>query len=347
MKNVYYDGTKLLSLLDINGNKPELYISTSNRTAGKTTYFNRYFVNCYIKRKEKFMLIYRYNNELSDISDKFFKDIQNLFFPDYSMSEKSKYQKAYIELFLNGDSCGYAVALNSAEKIKKLSHLFSDVQRILFDEFQSETNNYCPNEVKKFLSIHTSVARGKGEQKRYVPVYMLGNLVSTINPYYIEMGISSRLKPDTKFLKGNGFVLEQGYNETASKAMLDSGIAKAFSGNSYIDYSANSTYLNDNNNFIVPFISGNNRYIATIKFNEKEYAVREYSEKGVLYCDYSIDYTFPVRIVLNADDMDINYVMLKNNDLIISNLKYFFMHGAFRFKDLNCKDAIIKIISLK
>ena len=37
----YYDGTKLLSMQDMNGNKPEIYISTSNRSAGKTTYFNR------------------------------------------------------------------------------------------------------------------------------------------------------------------------------------------------------------------------------------------------------------------------------------------------------------------
>ena len=29
----YYDGTKLLSLKDINGNTPELYICTSNRSA--------------------------------------------------------------------------------------------------------------------------------------------------------------------------------------------------------------------------------------------------------------------------------------------------------------------------
>lgn len=28
---LYYDGTKLLSLTDISGNKPEIYISTSNR----------------------------------------------------------------------------------------------------------------------------------------------------------------------------------------------------------------------------------------------------------------------------------------------------------------------------
>ena len=95
---------------------------------------------------------------------------------------------------------------------------------MIFDEFQSETNHYCDNETKKFISIHTSIARGQGEQVRYVPVYMLSNPVSIINPYYVEMGISGRLKDDTKFLRGDGFVLEQGYIESASIEQKNSGI---------------------------------------------------------------------------------------------------------------------------
>ena len=43
-KSNYYDGTKLLSLKDINGKTPEVFMCTSNRSAGKTTYFNRLVV---------------------------------------------------------------------------------------------------------------------------------------------------------------------------------------------------------------------------------------------------------------------------------------------------------------
>ena len=53
LKQEYYDGTKLLSLSDINGDKPELYLCTTNRTGGKTTYFGRYCVNRFIKHGEK------------------------------------------------------------------------------------------------------------------------------------------------------------------------------------------------------------------------------------------------------------------------------------------------------
>lgn len=70
----------------------------------------------------------------------------------------------------------------------------SDITKLLFDEFQSETNHYCSDEIRKFISLHTSIARGNGEQVKYVPVYMLSNAVTIINPYYVEMGITDRLK---------------------------------------------------------------------------------------------------------------------------------------------------------
>lgn len=34
-ENKFYDGTKLMSMKDINGNTPEIFICTSNRSAGK------------------------------------------------------------------------------------------------------------------------------------------------------------------------------------------------------------------------------------------------------------------------------------------------------------------------
>lgn len=105
---MYYDGTKILSKMDINGNKPELYIVTTNRTGGKTTWFSRYLVNRFLKGGEKFCLLYRYSYELSDVSEKFFKDVQGLFFPNYNMSDKSRCKGTFKELFLNNKPCGYA-----------------------------------------------------------------------------------------------------------------------------------------------------------------------------------------------------------------------------------------------
>lgn len=340
----FYDGTKLLSMMDINGNKPEIYMCTSNRSAGKTTYFSRLCVNRFLKHGEKFMLIYRFNYQLDDCADKFFKDINTLFFPGSVMQSKRRASGTYHELFLDEKSCGYAVSLNSADGLKNYSHLFSDTMRMMFDEFQSETNHYCSEELRKFISIHTSVSRGQGQQIRYVPVYMISNPVSIINPYYVEMGISPRLNDKVKFLKGDGFVLEQGYVEAASKAQKQSGFNRAFAKNDYVAYSSESVYLNDNKSFIER-PSGNPRYLCTIRYNGCDYAIKEYLDLGILYCDDRPDKTFPERITVTTDDHEINYVMLKRNDFFISNLRYFFERGCFRFKDLRCKEALLKALS--
>ena len=345
METVYYDGTKLLSMTDINNEKPEIYICTGNRTGGKTTFFNRMCVNKFLSRGEKFCLIYRYNYELDDCADKFFKDIGELFFRGKEMTSRRKASGIFHELFLDSVSCGYAVSLNSADQIKKYSHLLSDVERMLFDEFQSETNHYCPNEINKLQSVHTSIARGHGKQIRYVPVYMLSNTVTILNPYFVEFGICDRLKADTKFLRGEGYVLEQCFIESASKAQETSAFNRAFISGKYLAYSSQNVYLNDNTAFIEKPVNKQSRYIATLRYQGKDYGVREYGELGIVYCDNTADSSFKYKITVTTDDHQINYVMLKRNDMFLENMRYLFERGCFRFKDLKCKEAVLKALS--
>lgn len=346
MNNKYYDGTKLLSMKDINGETPEIYICTSNRTAGKTTYFSRLCVNKspYKGNKDKFMLVYRFNYELDDCADKFFKDISHLFFDGAIMQSERKANGLYHELFIDGISVGYAVSLNSSDTLKKYSHLFSDTGRMMMDEFQSETNHYCSNEIRKLISLHQSVARGNGEFCRYVPLYLIGNPVSLLNPYYVELGISSRLTDETKFLKGDGFVLEQSFNEFASNALKESGFNRAFSNNKYLSYSTQNVYLNDNLAFIEK-PQGSSKYLATIKYNGCDYAVREFAKEGVIYCDDKPDSSFTFKLALTTNDHNVNYVMIKQNAIFLNSLRYFFDKGCFRFKDLKCKEVILKALS--
>lgn len=343
-KTNYYDGTKLLSLKDINGKKPEVFMCTSNRSAGKTTYFNRLVVNRFIKRGEKFALLYRFNYELDGCDEKFFKDIKELFFSEYDMTAAKKMKGIYQELYLNEEPCGYAISINSADQLKRNSHLFSDIDNIIFDEFQSEQNHYCDKEVEKFISIHNSIARGHGKQSRYVPVYMISNPVTILNPYYVAMDISTRLQKDTHFLRGDGFVLEQGYNETASAALKSSAFNRAFGSSDYIAYSAEGVYLQDDLSF-VDTPSGRGKYVATIRYAGIDYGVREYPELGIVFCDKSVDYQYPLKITVDTADHKLNYVMVSSNFILIQKLRYYFEHGCMRFKDLQAKEAILKALS--
>lgn len=342
--NKYYDGTKLLSMKDLNGKTPEIYMCTSNRSAGKTTYFARLLVNKFVQNVDKFCIVYRYNYELDDVADKFYKDIEKLFFPGTVMTSKRRANGIFHELYIDGESCGYAISLNSADQLKKHSHLLSDVKRMFFDEFQSETNHYCNDEIRKLISVHTSIARGAGQQIRYVPLYMCSNPVSIINPYYVEMGISERLNNTTRFLRGDGFVLEQGYVESAAKAQKESGFNRAFAKNQYVAYAAECVYLNDSQAFIDK-PSGKSRYIVTLRYKNTDYAIREFADSGIIYCDDRPDSSFRDRVTVTTEDHEINYVMLKRNDFFLASLRYYFEKGCFRFKNLKCKEAVLKALS--
>lgn len=347
MENKYYDGTKLLSMKDINGNRPEVYLVTSNRTAGKTTFFRRMEINRFKKKGLKFAELVRYGSDLKYAEERIFKDVGSLFFPGMKMTAQKGIENTYVELFLDEEPCGYVIAINNARKIKEVSHILSDTSSIFFDEFQAMDSRYCPDELMKFKDIHMSLARGHGEQRRYLPVYMCANTVSLINPYFTALDISHRLRDDTKFLKGDGFVMEQNYNENASKAIKASGFAKAFSNDKtdkYFNYASEAVYLEDNKAFIDK-PSGKNSYKATIKYNGRNYGVREYYEEGIVYVDSSPDLSYPVKIVTTTDDHQINYVMLKKSSVFINDLRFYFEKGVVRFEDLTCKEAFLKTVS--
>ena len=344
MDDKFYNGTKLLNMMDLNGEKPEIYLCTGNRSAGKTTYFNRYVVNRFKKNKEKFCLMYRFQYELDNVADKFFKDINSLFFPEDIMTSEKRERGIYHNLYLNDVHCGYAIAMNSADALRKNSHFFSDTQRILFDEFQSENNKYCADEITKFRSIHTTIARGQGKQNRYVPVIMLSNAVTLLNPYYSVFGISSRLQKNTKFLRGTGYVLEFTLNESARDSMLESAFNKAFQDDKYLSFAAQNVYLDDNAAFIdTP--KGNNRYIGTLIYKGVNYGIRSYDDLGIVYVSDKADNTYPFKVAVTTDDHNINYIMLKKNDTFITGLRWYFEKGCFRFKNLQSKAAILTALS--
>ena len=352
MNTSYYDGGKLLSLKDINKQTPEIFISTSNRSAGKTTYFGKKVVSDFLKKGLRFGLIYRYGYELNEVVDKFFSEIRELFFPTYVMTQKTGEKDTFIELYITDITdtdakpvlCGYALALNKADNIKKLSHLMASVSVLLFDEFQPESGQYAPNELQKFHSIHTSLARGGGKQVRYLPVIMISNFVSLLNPYYTAMGISERIQENTNYLRGDGWVLEQGFNDTASKAQKESAFNRAFGQSRYLQFSSEKFYLNDNNTFVTR-MDGKSQYVMSLHFDGKWFGMRYYPDKCLLYVNKTPDLTGKRKVAVTVEDMTEDTTLLRMSDPMMLRLREFFNQGAFRFQNLESKSAVFNLLS--
>lgn len=340
---MFYDGTHLLNKLDINGKRPEIFLVSGNRNAGKTTFFYKHLFDEWLNNGKKFGVAFRFVNELDNVEDVIFKDICGLFYPD-SVLTSVKICPSIVKLILDEKECGYAFAINAADKIKRYSHFLSDTSHYFMDEFQSEVNRYCPDEMTKFMSVHKSIARGHGQMTRYVPVYMAANAVTILNPYFSALGIADRIRPDTKFLRGNGFVAEFNFNQHAKEASEASAFDQAFAHHKYMQYSASNVYLLDNK-FFVEKIDGVNRYLATVIFEDSEYAVREYPQQQLLYVDKNVDLSYPVRISATTADHRPDFISFKNHQMKIDIFRTIFNNGQFRFRNLECKKAMIALLS--
>lgn len=344
----YYDGTKLLSLKkDVDGLEPDIYLCVGNRTGGKTYFFSRLCVNRFLKGKGQFILLYRYGYQITDVANAFYKEIKkkekNL--KGLEMSSKSIDKGNIQELHLgkNGNPekdpvCGYAIAINDADNIRRYRPLFNECTLMYFDEFQSETGRYCPREITLFQSIHTTCC---GERR--LPVIMSSNAVTMLNPYYIAMDIGYRLQKDTKILRGQGWVMESAFVESAANNLKGSGFARAFASDKYIDYATQNTYLNDNNTFIEK-LKGDYTYLMTLHFNGESFCIRK--GEDFLYISDNVDPSFPLKISVTITDHGPDAILPPRSWDVLHNCKRYFELGRVYFRNLQCKQAFFNFVGI-
>lgn len=342
----YYDGEETLKLKDKEGKKPQLYLITSTRGTGKTTYFGHKVLKDYIETGAQWIQLVRYKNELVNFNEHYYDDVianyPELNNPEIKVTIIGSH--IYSEIRVNGELAGFVVPINSSEQIRKISHIFSQVQSFIFEEFQMESGQYCPKEITKFHSIVTSICRGRGQMYRYVPIYMLSNPVSVINPYFVELDIADKITNKTKYYIGNGFIVENFWSEDIHNAAVESGINRAFANSQYTEYLTNGKYLNDNDSFIGT-MSGPSKYLATIVYEGKQYALRHFKKDDIVYCDKRIDKTFKNIISFTTKDHNQLTMLERTLSLFKLQIRSYFDNGQMCFADQECKRAVVKYVS--
>lgn len=356
VREPFYSGWKLMGMKDLNKEKPEIFICTSNRSAGKTTFFNGYAVHDFLQNNNKFLLLFRNKYEAENAVESFFNDIEKIFFSGLMMIQQPIVKNVCYRLIIGesidpddenakfeGVCCGYVCSLAAAEQVKRSSHLLSDCNKILFDEFQSENGKYLKNEISALMSIHDSVARGAGKQVKYLPLYLIGNLIDLYNPYYEELGISRRLDENCNFMRGNGWVLEQGFNEASAQAHKESAFHKAFSSAEYTVASQKKEYLKTDTQFINPNIENRGLYLGTILYKRNKYGVRYIESINVYYISEKPDKCSKTVFAATQNDISENAVYFKRHnfkDTLQSRLHA----GLLLFDSKKSKDAGLSFI---
>lgn len=344
----FYSATGLLDSLDRNGEKPELYIVCSRvRGPGKTFSFTHHLMKTFMDGDGKFILLARTRAELGNVADGMMKEMLSVKYPGWHVSEKKKmngtYSDVYVETESDGEKkklhCGYIIPLNAADAIKKVSSMFTDAVHAYFDEFQPEyQSTYLIQEVEKFKSIHTSVARGGGSSRRHFPVYMSSNAITVTNPYFVALGLTQKIQSDTKKFRGDGYVYQRTENPGLAAQHDESAMSRAFSGLKSSNFSDNS-WVNDSKSGVGKPTEGWGApvYIATLDHEGHQYGLYSYPETGFLYISHSIDPTH-YRVFRMTVDGEVNLPLLKASG-VSQMVKDSIERGLMRYHTLSCKQV--------
>lgn len=344
-QNYYYNPNKLLSLKDLNGREPEIRFLVGNKTAGKTFAAKYYDVRRFKEHREKFVVFTRWKTDLPGKVRGFFdKDIGPIKFPRHRMSQKSLMGGFAQEIYFDDIPCGYVIAINDVDRVKDNSSMFSDAKRWFFDEFIPESGRYCPDEIRKFNSIRIAIARGgsDGTHARPFPGIMCSNKVTQFNPYFDYFGITNRLQPRTKFLRGDGWVLEQTHNKFAAQELRDNFHTIS---EEELQYAADNAYMLDSSVF-VENIAGLKRPMCTIRFNKQKYTVWSTAEETLYLVSSKLKAPAAYVLTTQMSDHEPGVHLVTRGDYVYKALRKAYNEGRVRFDSGSAKHAFLTTLMM-
>lgn len=166
-------------------------ILLGERSNGKSYSVKEFVLKNYRDKGGKFIYLRRYQIETKpSYVDGYFRDAPvSQIFDDYESITAyrggiylSKLDEESGKI-VRGDCIGYSAHLSSESHFK--SQNYNDVTDIIFEEFVT-SEGYLYREVEKLMSFISTVAR-----RRRVRVWLIGNTISRLCPYFSEWGLSN------------------------------------------------------------------------------------------------------------------------------------------------------------
>lgn len=327
--NIYYSYNKVLSYHAMMN-----YI-LGERGVGKSYNLKVYLINRFKKKKRQFIYLRRYDTELhkSLKDNEFCKDIEK----DPAFADDHLYIKGE-KIYINDEVCGYAIPLSKASIYKSVP--FPNVDIIMFDEFliDNATYHYLPEEPEKLLDFMETVGR-----LRNIQVFLLGNSISLINPYFDYFNISLPYGSDIKTFKNGLILINYIKNEKYREVKKDTNFGKLIDGTKYSSYAIDNEFLKDNNNFIKKK-SPKSRFFFNLILNGHTYGVWMDYNSNEMYISKHFNANHPVTITFNYNDHSENTIMLKSKSVFFQNLVSHYQNGWLYFDTLQIKSDVTRLI---
>lgn len=308
---MYYDLSKILSY------NAFLNFLIGERGVGKTYSCSKFVTKKFINNGDEFVYIRRYKSDLKKSVPKFFNAlVTNNEFPEH------KFRTSGDNFFIDDKLAGYGLTLTMAQSLK--SSNFPNVKYIIFDEFIIENDghkHYLQNEVEVFLGLVESIAR-----MRDIKIFMLGNAVTTNNPYFLFFDISMPYNTDIKTYKDGLILVQYMNNEEYRRAKHESKLGKLTEGTEYSKYAIDNSFRLDNKDFIEKK-SGTSRCSFAFKYKDSIFGVwfdfnigkifvsNDYNENGQIFACTLNEHTPNTMLINSAKKYNAWKIFIQNFNL--------------------------------
>lgn len=261
----FFNAKYLLKMKDSQGLDPEIFIVCSRvRGPGKTTSVGNYVINHFFTTGEKFVLVTRHKKNVGNYAEGVLKGSANMcggWSVEESVGINGVYSNVYLSRLLPKKNpedkdqiekvaVGYVIPLRAAYEIKNISSLFIDSWCSIQDEFILQDDGYLTDEPILLQNLHTSLARGGGKSVRYYPHIMMANCIDVVNPYFLAMGLTGKLQPNTRKYRGDGVVYMRYESSAIAKQHELSGFNRAFKGFSKENEFLDNSWLVESNSLV-------------------------------------------------------------------------------------------------
>lgn len=216
------------------------------RGVGKSFSAKLAMLKRFIRTGEQFIYVRRYKTELDTALATFWDDLQtNGYFDDLNLQVKKS--KMLTTFTCDGEVCGYAVPLSTANILKSTS--FPKVTTIIFDEFLLPPGNYryLKNETNCLLDVIETVFRLRSGK-----TILLGNNIAPhSSPYFAYWNLElPQNGEEFRSFRDGTIVIQYVRNMEYRQAKKNSRFYKLIEGSDFAKYAVDNEALNENLSFI-------------------------------------------------------------------------------------------------
>ena len=317
------------------------------RGAGKTYGALKDCIDRYLNGKGQFLYVRRIKTELEKLTimhgGRLFKAVQDEF-PEYELKAESN----TLSIRKNGDTkwqvMGYSQPLSTASILK--SDAMPEITTIIFDEFiidNSGTYHYLKDEVRKFLDLYETVARG-----RDVIVFFLSNAVTISNPYFDYWNLNKPYHGDIqRFGKSKELLVENVMNKALSTQKKESRFGQIISDTEYSDYAYDNKWLLDNTDFVSKKTK-EAEYFITLCYKERMLGVWVDRKQWLWWISDSVDKQCNNVYAVTTDDHKPNVMLFSMGKKLgwLNTLIEAYQCGAIRYESVKIKNAFRDIMRM-